>query len=53
MSKTIIIRWLFSLVLLVCVWLGYAWAIKLSITLSLIAFEMMAYTYKGNKNESY
>lgn len=48
-KKSDIVRWTLTIVLLVCIWLGQQWAIKLSITLSLIGGEMWAMLYRLNK----
>jgi len=43
MKASTIYRLIASLILLSCVWLGYKWAISLSITLLLIQSEITGY----------
>lgn len=38
-----IIRWVFTIIILVFIWRGDLWAIKLSITLTAIALELIGF----------
>jgi len=46
MSISSIIRLILTTILIICVWCNHAWAIKLSLTLNVIALEAASFLIK-------